>query len=300
MKRSSRTGTLVAVALIVLFVGFFILALRMDRQADGLSGFRGAGAKIAVLPLEGVILDVRETIEQLDAFVDDASVKAIVLRVDSPGGAVAPSQELYQAIREADAEKPVVTSVGSLCASGGYYAAVGTRHIMANPGSIVGSIGVIMEFVDASRLADWAKLRFETVQSGPFKDIGSPTRPLRPAEQASLQALIDSVYGQFVSAVVEGRPNMTTDAVLAVADGRIYSGEQGLTLGLVDSLGTLKDAVDLAAELGEIEGEPKVVYPPEEKESFFDFLVDQGASSVRKAATEMAVPRLYFLFGGPR
>ncbi len=297
MAQKSRFGITLVIVLVVVFVGFFVLALQVDRRS-GIGGIGAGKGVVAVLPVEGVIVDARDTVEQLIAFREDDGVKAIVLRVDSPGGVVAPSQELHAEIRKTDAVKPVITSIGAVCASGGYYAAVGSRHIMANPGSIVGSIGVIMEFVDISELTEWAKIKPQVVKSGPYKDIGNPTRAIDQTERRILQDLVDSVYGQFVSAVAEGRgaAGMTTDSVRAVAQGQIYSGQQARDLGLVDELGTLQDAIAAAGELADLGPEPDVVYPEEKRESIFRLFMQDAGTLLQGAAHEAATPKLHYIW----
>lgn len=291
-QQSSRIGLVVVVVLLISFAAFFVIALRdsADRYSNLAHRVGTGGNKIGVLPLRGVILESEDFIKQLDEFVDDDNIKAIVIRIDSPGGGVGPSQEIYRAIRKANEQKPVVTSVGNVCASGGYYAALGTRHIVSNPGSLVGSISVIMQFVDASELIAWAKLKPEIIKSGPYKDMGNPTRSLTAAERATLQSLVNSVHSQFVTAVVDGRraAGMTTEAAAAIADGRVFSGEQALELKLVDTLGSLQDAVETAAKMAGIEGKPKTVYPLKKKSKLLDFLLEESeARALRESLTNV-------------
>lgn len=232
------------------------------------------GEKVAVLEIKGVIADSQPTIEQLATFRKDSSVKAVVVRIESPGGGVSPSQELYQEIGRTGREKPVVVSMGSIAASGGYYIASAAQKIYANPGTITGSIGVILQFTNFEELLNKIGFRMEIVKSGKFKDVGNPSREMTPEERAYLQTMIDNVHQQFVRDVARGR-RMQEEEVREVADGRIFTGEQAKELGLVDELGNLRDAINAAAKLAAIEGEPKIVYPEKEKRSVVDYLFDR-------------------------
>ena len=251
--------------------GFFVLLLLISRM-DDIPLARGE--KVAVIPVNGLISDSESTIEQLKRFVKDDSIKAIVLRINSPGGGVAPSQEIYEEVKKARAKKPVIASMGALAASGGYYIACAAQRVYANPGTITGSIGVIMPFMNVKDLVEKIGLKGMTVKSGAFKDIGSPLRDMTPREQELLQAVVDNVHLQFVNAVADGR-NLDRNDVLRIADGRIFTGEQAKELGLVDVLGNLEDAVADAGKLGKISGEPKVVTPPKKKISFLELLREE-------------------------
>lgn len=231
--------------------------------------------RVAVVPVEGVITSSRDVVDQLDGFRKDKEVRAVVVRIESPGGAVGPSQEIYDAVRRLDKEKPVVSSMGAVAASGGYYIAVGARKIVANPGTITGSIGVIIEFTNLEGVMQWAKIRPEVIKSGKYKDIGSPFRQITDDEKRLIQGLVDDVYGQFVQAVVERR-KLDREKVENLANGMIYSGKQALDSGLVDELGDLFTAVELAGKLAKISGEPKVIYPPKPSK-LWDLFGDAGA-----------------------
>jgi protease-4 len=237
------------------------------------------GEKVAVIEVKGVIANVRETIENLAEFSRDETVKAVVLRIESPGGGVSSSQELYKEIGRTAKQKPVVASMGSVAASGGYYIAAAAQKIYANPGTITGSIGVILQFTNFEELFRKIGFRMEIVKSGVYKDVGNPSREMTPEERAYLQEMIDNVHQQFVRDVAQGR-GMQVEKVQEVADGRIFTGEQAKELGLVDELGNLKDAIDAAAKMAAIEGEPKVIYPEEEKRSVLDYLLDQVRESL--------------------
>ena len=251
--------------------GFFALLLIISRM-DDLPVARGE--RVAVLPVSGLISDSEPTIEQLKKFVKDDSVKAIVLRINSPGGGVAPSQEIYEEVKKARAKKPILASMGALAASGGYYIACATQRVYANPGTITGSIGVVMPFMNVKDLVEKIGLKGMTVKSGVFKDIGSPMRDMTPQERDLLQGVVDNVHLQFVNAVADGR-SLNREDVLRIADGRIFTGEQAKGLGLVDVLGDLEDAISDAGKLGKISGEPKVVTPPKKKISFLELLREE-------------------------
>src|SRR5574341_1261869 len=244
-----------------------------------------SGAKVAVLPITGLIADPEATIGQLKKFAKDDSVKAIVLRINSPGGGVGPSQEIHEEVRKLRGKKPVVASMGTVAASGGYYIACGAQKIYANPGTITGSIGVIMQFVNVKDLIEKFGVKGMVVKSGAFKDIGSPLRQMRPEEEALLQGVIDNVHGQFIDAVAEGR-KLDRAKVAGIADGRIFSGEQAKGLGLVDAIGDLEDAVAEAGKIARIEGEPKVVMPPKKKLSILELLKEEAKSIIDQKHTE--------------
>jgi protease-4 len=226
--------------------------------------------KVALVRIEGPIIDSRRSVEEIKGYVDDNSIKAIVLRVDSPGGAVAPSQEIYTEVKRAVQKKKVVASMGSLAASGGYYVVAPATKIVANPGTITGSIGVIMEIPNLEGLMDKIGIKTTTIKSGKYKDMASAMRDLTTEERKLLQGVMDDVHEQFIQAVAEGR-GMTVEEVTELADGRIFSGRQAKEIGLVDELGNLQDAIKLCANLAGIEGEPRVVSKKEEI-SFLELL----------------------------
>lgn len=220
------------------------------------------GDRIALIRVEGVILDSQTTIEDLKRFSENPSVKAIVIRIDSPGGGVVPSQEIYDAVKRVRNKnnKAVIASMGSVAASGGYYIAAATDRIVANPGTLTGSIGVIMETANVEGLLQKIGVEGVVVKSGKYKDVGSPLRKMSSDERGLLQAVMDDVHKQFIEAVAEGR-SIEIRAAQALADGRIFTGRQAKEAKLVDELGDLEDAIELAAEVVGIEGEPKVVEP---------------------------------------
>jgi len=249
-------------------IGFIILALAFFTMTSALTtataefseeASTGGGERVALIVLDEPIIDSEPVVRQLRKYRQRSSVKAIVLRLDSPGGAVAPSQEIFDEIKRTVASgKPVVVSIGSVAASGAYYIACGATRIVANPGTITGSIGVISEFVSFKGLMDKIGLEQTTVKSGRYKDLGNPGRRMTEDEVVRIQSVIDDVYEQFVEAVQKAR-SLPLDSVRQLADGRVYSGRQAKRLGLVDTLGTLQTAVTIAGLLGRIEGEPRVV-----------------------------------------
>ena len=214
--------------------------------------------KVALIRVEGPIFDSNETIEEIKDYVKDTSIKAIVMRIDSPGGAVAPSQEIYEEVRKGVSKKKIVVSMGSVAASGGYYIASPASRIIANPGTLTGSIGVIMEIPNFKGLMDKLGVKTEVVKSGRHKDLASAFRSLGRDERKILQNVLDNVHEQFITAVAEGRKMLRED-VIKIADGRIFTGEQALEIGLIDELGNLEDAITAAAKLSGIKGEPVLV-----------------------------------------
>ncbi|MEQ1845844.1 MAG: signal peptide peptidase SppA [Nitrospira sp.] len=218
--------------------------------------------RIALIRVEGVILDSQTTIGELKRFSENPSVKAIVIRIDSPGGGVVPSQEIYNAVKQVRSKhnKAVIASMGSVAASGGYYIAAATDRIVANPGTLTGSIGVIMETANVEGLLQKIGVEGVVIKSGKYKDVGSPLRKMSTDERGLLQGVMDDVHKQFIEAVAEGR-SLELRAAQALADGRIFTGRQAKEAKLVDELGDLEDAIQLAAEVVGIEGEPKVIEP---------------------------------------
>lgn len=269
-KRSVILAGTVLVLVLVVLLGSIALLSYLRGSDTGL----GFGEKIAVVEVKGVIAQAQPTIKELTEFSEDASVKAVVLRIESPGGGVSASQELYEEIGRTAKKKPVVASMGSVAASGGYYIAAAAQKIYANPGTITGSIGVILQFTNLEDLFKKIGFRMEVVKSGAYKDVGNPGREMTPEERAYLQEMIDNVHQQFVRDVARGR-RMQVEEVQEVADGRIFTGEQAKELGLVDELGSLQDAINAAAEMAAIEGEPKVIYPEKKKRSVLDYLFDR-------------------------
>lgn len=246
------------------------LSLRGERRADGFASF---GDKIAVVDLEGVILQPKQVVQELKKYGDDDSIKAIVLHVNTPGGGVAASQEIYEAVKRVREQKKklIVVSIETVGASGGYYVSCAANRIFANHGSIVGSIGVIAQWYNFGDLIHWAKLKDITFKTGEFKDTGSPTRDITPAEREYLQKLIEQMQSQFVNAVADGR-RMKVEDVRGIADGKVWTGEQAKELKLVDDLGDFQAAVDYTAKAVGIKGEPVLVHPEKERRTLLDLL----------------------------
>ena len=237
---------------IIVALFFLVLILR------SMDGGTSMGQKVAVIDLTGIITKSDATIKLIHTYRDDPSIKAIVIRIDTPGGSVAPVQEIYSELQKI--EKPIVASMGGTAASGGYYVACAADTIMANPGTLTGSIGVIMQFTRMKGLYDKIGLEHQVIKSGEFKDTGSPFRSLTEEEQAVLQATVNNVYNQFVDTIFEARQSLLSRSEIAeLADGRIFSGQQALDLKLLDRLGNLPEAIELAGELANIDGTPKIV-----------------------------------------
>jgi protease-4 len=226
--------------------------------------------RVALVRIEGPILDSKNTIDEIKDYAKDNSIKAIILRIDSPGGAVGPSQEIYAEVKKAAAKKKIIVSMGSVAASGGYYIASAATRILANPGTLTGSIGVIMEIPNVEGLMTKIGIKTEVIKSGKNKDIGSTFRSMTKEERELLQGVMDNVHEQFIKAVAEGR-KMKVEDVRQIADGRIFTGEQAKANGLVDELGTLEDATMAAAKLAGINEEPEVI-SRKDKFSFIDVL----------------------------
>jgi protease-4 len=265
MAKTNRPITIVLIILgiAVLFFGTLMaIVLSLSRSTPPLS----LSNKIGVIPINGVIRDAHAITEQLIAFRDDKQIKAIILRIDSPGGGVGPSQEIYSETRRTTKTKKVVASLGSVAASGGYYVASAADSIVANPGTLTGSIGVLMEFMRVEELLKKIGVEMQVIKSGEFKDIGSPSRKMTKEEREMLTSLLEDIRNQFVTAVSQAR-NMSEEKVLDLADGRIFSGREAKRLGLVDSLGNFQDAVDVAKRMAHIRGKVKLVYPVKKRRS---------------------------------
>ena len=279
------SATLILLSLIIAFgmKGSDLVGLDMN-----------GGEKVGVIEVVGVIANSRETIEQLKRFREDDEIRAIVIRVDSPGGVVGPSQEIYREIVRTKATKKVIASMGAVAASGGYYVIAGTDGIVANPGTITGSIGVIMEYTNFQELFNKIGLSPVVIKSGKFKDAGSPVRAMTPEEQRILKEFVDRLHQQFVAAIAEGR-QLDLAKVQDLADGRIYTGQDAKDLGLVDRIGNLEDAVEWAGRLAGIEGKIVPVYPPEKKISILRLLSESALKDLlgRVTRPEMTAAYIY-------
>lgn len=278
-KRTLSWILIIGLILLAVFVVSLFSLMALVSDDEPLTGFSTGGSRIAVVPVEGVIDDrmAKSVNRYLKQYGEDARIRAVIIRVDSPGGGVSASQEIYTEVRRLREEKKkkVVVSMGSVAASGGYYLACPADMIFANPGSVTGSIGVIAEWINYKDLASWAKIKPVVFKSGEFKDTGSPTRDLTDREKVYFQSMIDELNGQFVRAVLEGRKGrgeqgneVNEERLLALADGRVYTGTTALRNGLIDAIGNYEDALRRTAEMVGIKGKPAIVTPPKERESF--------------------------------
>jgi protease-4 len=238
------------------------------------AGFGGFGDRIGVVDLEGVILSPQPVVGQLKKFGDDSSIKAIILHVNSPGGGVAASEEIYRAVKRVRSEKKkkVVVSIETVGASGAFYVASAADKVYADEGSIVGSIGVIAQWVNYGDLLKWAKLKDVVIKTGEFKDTGNPARDLTPAEQAYMQSLIENMFGQFIKAVADGR-GMKYDDVKAIANGKVWTGQEAQSMKLIDSIGDFQKVVDDTAKSVGISGEPTLVHPEKDRRTLLDLIL---------------------------
>ena len=311
--RASKKRFSFLLGLFVLFVAFIILILLITGLTMLRTVLPSLGESVAILEVNGPIMNTEPLIKILHQYRDSGAVKAIVVRIDSPGGVVASVQELYAELNKLRQQqtKPLITSLGNVAASGGYYVACGTDEIFANPGSLTGSIGVIFNLTNWEELIQKIGLKFEVVKSGPHKDIGSPTRPMTEEERRIMQEMIDDVYSQFFSAILDARADSLREALLkqrqakgdfsnqeatqeeieeylrSLCDGRVFSGQQAYRFGLVDRLGNLQDAIDRAAKLAGIVGKPRVV-TTRRKPSIFDIFT----GSVNKVLQDVRHPEV--------
>ncbi len=292
-----------------LFLVFFAFLLLAYTAVRGESPRLGSGPRIGIVDVKGPIglggrgsVDAEDVMKLVKRYEDDSDMKAVVVRIDSPGGAVAPSQEIYDELRKLAEAKTVVCSMGNVAASGGFYVAMACDKIVAEPGTLTGSIGVISQFPNLKGLAEKLNVKMETVKSGKLKDAGNPFRDMTPEDRAYWQSLVDDVYRQFVGAVVDSR-GLDESEVKKFADGRVLTGEQAQKLGLVDVIGNFHDAVDVAKEQAGLQGEPRLVYPPDDRARLLEDLLggfagaaaDAIRSEVRKDAVGAQGPGLYYL-----
>ena len=243
--------------------------------------------KVGVVSVNGIISDSMEITEQLDEFGRDDSIVAVVLRIDSPGGGVAASQEIYDAVMELKKKKKVVASMGSVAASGGLLIACAADKIVANAGTITGSISAIMQFANIEELLKKIGLKSSVVKSGKYKDIGSPLRDMTPEERKIIQDLIDDIYNQFVDVIVRDR-NIPRNQVVAIADGRVFSGRQAKEYGLVDHLGDMRSAAKLASQLAGKDGKYDLVFPQNKRTSVLDYVFESAANQFSRSLREKA------------
>ena len=292
-KKHPILTVLVILAVIVLILGVTMtILLKMFTPFPGLSFHE----EIGVIPIEGTITTSRTITSQLVKFKKDKGIKAIILRINSPGGAVGPTQEIYREVLKTAKTKKVVASMGGVAASGGYYIAAGADKIVANPGTITGSIGVLMEFVQLEDLLKKIGINLEVMKSGEFKDIGFPHRKLTARDRELINALVADIQKQFVEAVASGR-NLNMERVQEVADGRIFSGAQAKELGLVDVLGNFEDAVEIAKDMAGIKGEVTLVYSKKERPALWDLFLETATGFVIQVLQRIK-PQLEYRWGG--
>ena len=260
------------------------------------ASFGGFGDRIGVVDLDGVILSPEPVVGELKKFDDDSSIKAIILHVNSPGGGVAASEEIYREVKRIRDEKKkrIVVSIETVGASGAYYVSSASNKIYADNGSIVGSIGVIAEWVNYGDLMKWAKLKSVVLKTGEFKDTGNPARDLTPAEQAYMQSLIDNMFGQFIQAVADGR-GMKFDDVKAIANGKVWTGQEALSMKLIDNVGDFQSVVKDTAKSVGISGEPTLVHPEKDRKTLLDLLLGD-VSQYLPDATKMLEQHVGFYY----
>jgi protease-4 len=298
----SRTGLWVLIG----GAGFFIFVLAVYTlvylSLRGQQGtpyvVSGSGDKIAVVEIEGVILDPEPTVRDLKKFADDSSIKAIIIHLNTPGGSAAASEEIYRQVRRVRDEKKkrIVADIAIAGASGGYYVASGANKIFANDASVVGSIGAIMDWYNYGDLVRWAKLKEEVIKSGEFKDTGDPARDLTPAERAYLQGMVNNMKDQFVAAIASGR-GLKVEDIMPLADGRVWTGQQALALKLIDQIGDFEAAVKDTAKAVGIKGEPALVRPAKDRHSVFDLVFgDASAWLPDRSKLLQRNPGFYFLW----
>ncbi|GLI39084.1 signal peptide peptidase SppA [Geobacter hydrogenophilus] len=270
-------GVIIVAALALLFT----LSIQIARLVLGDEPMVSSGEGVGYVEVKGPILESEEIVKQLSEMRKKTNVKAVVLRIESPGGVIGPSQEIYEAVKKLAKTKKVVVSMGSVAASGGYHIAIPAAVIYANPGTITGSIGVLMKLANVEGLMDKVGMKAFTLKSGKFKDAGSPVRALTDEDRALLQGVIDNLHTQFVKAVAEAR-KLPVEEVRRLADGRVYTGEQAVSLKLVDRLGTLEDAVEEAGRLAGIKGEPTLLRPPKKRKHLRDYLLEEASGFFRE------------------
>jgi protease-4 len=274
-------GMLLLIALGVVFYIFFYKAGTHSGKTKSFS----LNNQIGVVSIHGIISDSMEITEQIEEFSRNDSIVAVVLRIDSPGGGVAASQEIYNAVVDLKKKKKVIASMGSVAASGGLLIACGADKIVANPGTITGSISAIMQFANIEELLKKVGLKSSVVKSGKYKDIGSPLREMIPEEKKIIQDLVDDIYNQFVDVIVRDR-KLPREQVMQIADGRIFSGRQAKEYGLVDSLGDMGSAARLACQLAGKEGKYDLVFPRKKRSSVFDYIFESAANQLSQSLKE--------------
>jgi protease IV len=281
-SRTLWTGCLITFLAVAFFLGLSGIVLALL----GKGSLFTPQERVGVVEIKGLLTDSRAVIKQLDRYRDDDSIRAIVLRINSPGGAVGPAQEILREVEKTRGKKKIVASLGTVAASGGYYIASGADLIMANRGTATGSIGVIMQFTNVEGLSKKIGLDFFNLKAGRYKDAGSPFRPMTPEDKAYLQGLLDNIYQQFLRDVARNR-KIPLDKLKTLAEGRVYSGAEAKEIGLVDEFGNLPDAIDKAGRLAGIKGKVKAVYPEKESYSILRLLLGQEAEDT---LSQLALP----------
>jgi protease-4 len=276
-----------------IFLGIMTVAFNLFFKSSDLS----ISNKIGVIHIEGTISDPEPVLSQLVEFRDDKRIRAIILRINSPGGGVGASQEIYTEVRKTNRTKKVIASLGGTAASGGYYIASAGDKIVANPGTLTGSIGVIMEFIQIQELFKKIGVNLEVVKSGEFKDIGSPYRELNDKDKGLLRDLISDIQEQFIYAVAKGR-NMPVEKVREIADGRVLTGAMAKDLGLVDQLGNFRDAVDLAKSTVGIKGDVDLVLPKKRRIRIWDMIFQNMTKAIYGAVNDNLTPQLEYRWNG--
>lgn len=278
-KHPILLGLFILTGIFFLFLGGVSLLISSLISNNSKTDLFASKDGVGIVELKGLIVSSEQILRHLTEFRNNPDVKSIVLRIDSPGGGVGAAQEIYQEVKRTNEIKPVVASMGSMGASGGYYAALGAADIMANPGTMTGSIGVIVKFPNLEGLFEKIGYKYEVIKSGPLKELGASNRPLSEQERQVMEGLIDNVYNQFVRDIAAAR-SMSRETILKLADGRIYTGEQAIEVGLIDSLGNFTDAITLAADIGGLDThDPRLIYPKiDRKFSIFNLLTNAEKS----------------------
>jgi len=299
MSRSTKWFLVVLGILTLFTVGLTIIILSLAGPGQGRAITSGFGEKIGLVEIRGEITFSENAVRQIKSYREDGSIRALLLRIDSPGGGVAASQEIYEEVRKTrESGKPVVVSMGAIAASGGYYIACGASRIVANRGTLTGSIGVISEFLQLSEALEKLGVSVTTIKAGALKDAGSPTKKMTVQDRAYFQELMDEVHEQFIGVVASER-GMSRDSVRPLADGSVMTGETAVKKGLIDTLGTFQDAILITADLAGIDGEPSVV-KERVRRSFWDGFFGETEEAVVKAARELLErPVLSYRYVGP-
>lgn len=281
MKKKNDVLIGIIIALVTLMLIFIIMNIRSEKDSSDFINISSSGKKVGVIQLYGTIYRSANIIKEIEFFQEQSSIKAVIIRIDSPGGVIGSSQEIYNAVKRVrESGKPIIVSMGNVAASGAYYVSCGADTIIANPGTTTGSIGVIAEFINLKDLLNDIGISFQTIKSGRFKDTGSPYRELNDADKRYLQSWVDDAFNQFVDVVTEER-QLSRKEILKIADGRVFTGSQALENGLIDLLGDFQTAIDLAAELGGIKGEPVIVRKRKYEVTLFDILLQKIEGIIR-------------------